>query len=274
MEGPRPIRAVVLPRGAIVDPNLRALDRGAPDWAAGYALSDQRLLVIRLAQSETYPYFDAGGVLAHEVAHVLIADAAGGSDRIPRWFNEGVASAEQRRWNLRDTLVSASGAVFGPLPTLDEMDAAFGGSASRARYAYAASFDFVRWARGEYGDGVVRDVLSEARTQPFPAAWRQATGDYLWHSEEAWRSSSVWLYRILPLLTNTGNLWLLVIVVFFAAMWARRRKTRKLMEKWEEEEQARGGPAPPPDLKLVPPPEPPPDPEPDPRTDDEDRWVN
>ena len=269
VEDPRPIRAVVLPRGG-ADPGspLASLDASVPDWAAGYALSADRLLVIRLSQADRYPYGDPAGVLAHEVAHVLIADAAGGGERVPRWFNEGVATLEQRRWSFEDTLVYSSNLLIGPLPTLSEMDQAFRGSSARARVAYAGSFDFVRWASREYGRETVREVLEGARSDDFYAAWEASTGVPLAESESDWRQGSLLVFRWLPALASTGTLWLVVVGVFFVAAWRRRQKTREMMEKWEEDEAVLAAPRP---LRSVS--EPPPE-EPDPRRSDDGGWVH
>ena len=180
------ITVVLVPAGPIADPEIARLDRAAPPWAAGFALNPQRLIAIRLGRAETYPFGDASAVLAHEIAHVLLDDAVrGGSEaggpaavsrKIPRWFSEGVATREQRRWGVRDAVVYSSSLMLRGLPTLGEMNRAFLQSEISARRAYAASFDFVNWSSEEYGEDLVRRVLAAARTRPFPEAWQAATG--------------------------------------------------------------------------------------------------
>lgn len=228
-----PIRMVLIPPDPSPYPGLARLDAAAPSWAAGFALSEARIGGIRIGKADRYPFGDPGGVLAHEVAHVMLHDAAGGS--LPRWFNEGVSTSFQRRWSFRDTLVYSASLLVGSLPSLEEMDRAFS-SHRRTRLGYAASFDFVDWATDEYGDDFVRRVLRETPEQPFPAAWRAATGEALWRSERSWRRSSLALYRWVPALTGAGTLWILVTLLFLAAAWRRRSRTQELYERWEEED--------------------------------------
>jgi len=272
-----PITVVLIPAGRIVDPEIARLDRAAPPWAAGFALNPQRLIGIRLARAETYPFGDASAVLAHEIAHVLVHDAvSGGSDgggTVPRWFSEGVATREQRRWSVRDAVVYSSSLMVGGLPTLSEMDRAFLQSESSARRAYAASFDFLNWSSEEYGDDLVRRVLAAARTRPFPEAWQSVAGVPLAASQEAWRGTALTWYRWIPALTGAGTLWLAITLLFLFAAWRRRQKTLAMITEMEIEEErtrARWTPRPP-------------DRHPEERTgsliqggskDEEGRWVN
>lgn len=230
-----PILMVLIPPDPSRYPAVVRLDASAPPWAAGFALSEARVGGIRIAQADRYPFGDPGGVLAHEVAHVLLHDAVG-AGALPRWFNEGVATWVQRRWGVRDALVYSSALVTGPLPTLAEMDRAFATSETSARLAYAASFDFIDWSADEYGPGVVREVLREAGARPFPEAWRAATGVPLAESERAWRRTSLALYRWVPALTGAGALWGMVTLLFLAAAWRRRARTKEQYARWEEED--------------------------------------
>lgn len=239
-----PMLMVLIPPDTRSDPELARLDRAAPPWAAGFALEDQRIGAIRLAEAGRYPFGDPGAVLVHEVTHVLIHDAARG-EHVPRWFHEGVATSEERRWTLRDAYVYSSSLLMESLPTLEELNRAFATSESGIPLAYAASFDFIRWARDEYGDGVARRVLAELGRRAgtpgnlhFREAWRAATGDSLAESEEAWRRGSLALYRWLPALTGAGTLWIAITALFLYAAWRRRLRTRELMDRWEDEDSA------------------------------------
>jgi len=228
-----PVLMVLIPPDTSPYPAVARLDAAAPRWAAGFVLSGQRVGGIRIADAERYPFGDAGAVLAHEMTHVLLEDAAG--PRLPRWFAEGVATREQREWSLRDVMVYGSALLVGPLPELSQLNRAFAGPASEARLAYAASFDFVHWSEEEYGPGVIREVLARTRAEGFEVAWRSATGTSLVSSEAAWRRSSLALYRWIPLATGAGTLWLAITALFLVAAWRRRARTREQYEAWEEE---------------------------------------
>lgn len=232
-----PITMVIIPPDPSPYPAVVRLDRAAPAWAAGFALTSWRIGGLRIAQADTYPFGDPASVLAHEIAHFLIHDAGG--DGLPRWFSEGVSTREQRRWSLRDALVYSSNLMIGPLPTLRQMDRAFAGSAREARLAYAASFDFVDWASEEHGEDLVRRVLRSSRDRPFPEAWLAVTGVPLAESEARWRRTSLALYRWLPAITGAGGLWIGITALFLVATWGRKRRTRRLYERWEEEDETR-----------------------------------
>ncbi len=228
-----PYRIVLIPPGRVEDPGLAALDSSAPSWAAGFLIPSRRLGAIRVGKADNYPYADLTSVLVHESTHMLLHDAAGGN--LPRWFGEGVATGEERAWGLRDILVYSSSLITGRLPPLGELDAAFEASASEARAAYAASFDFILWARGRHGADVVRRILREAPGLPFAEAWRAATGDALAKSESEWRRGSLWLYRWVPALTGTATLWTVITLLALLAVARRRARSREILERWDSE---------------------------------------
>jgi hypothetical protein len=213
---------------------IRELDRLAPEWAAGFLLPSRRLGAIRLAQADRYPHADLGSVLAHEATHMILFDAAG--DNLPRWFGEGVATGIERSWGMRDILVFSSSLLTGRLPPLAELDAAFDWSDDRARAAYAASFDFMLFTVKRYGDGVVREIVREAASRPFPEAWEAATGVSLERSEAEWRRGSLFLYRWIPALTGTTALWSGITLLALYAGAHRRARSRAILERWEAEE--------------------------------------
>ena len=228
-----PYRIILLPRDPVGDAVIRDLDGYAPGWAAGYLFPARRIGAIRISRADRYPYSDLASVLAHEATHMLLFDAAGG--RLPRWFGEGVATGIERSWGLRDILVYSSSLLTGPLPRLDELDDAFDSSGARARTAYAASFDFLMWTVRTYGQEVVRDIVREAATRPFPEAWRAATGVPLDRAEASWRRGSIILYRWVPAITGTTPLWIGITLLTILAIARRRARTRKILERWESE---------------------------------------
>jgi hypothetical protein len=229
-----PYRIVLIPRDPAGDPAIAALDATAPSWAAGFVLPRRRLGGIRVARADRYPYSDLASVLVHEAAHMLLYDAAG--DGLPRWFGEGVATGLEREWGLRDALVYSSSLLVGPLPRLDELDAAFDGNDARARAAYAAAFDFMRTTVREHGAGVVAAIVREAGGRPFPGAWEAATGESLRRAEADWRRGSLVLYRVIPAVTGTGALWGAITVMAFWALARLRARRRAVLARWEAEE--------------------------------------
>jgi hypothetical protein len=233
-----PFRIFVLPAGGELPPELALLDDAAPVWASGFLIGRYRVGAIRLDQVRRYPTDDAPEVLAHELTHMLLWDAA--LDALPRWFGEGVATREGRRWGLRDFIVTSRTVLAREPPRLAELDADFEATSARARRAYAVSFAFVSWSVDAYGEDLVPhilDLVEGGRT--FDEAWLVASGDALEDAERRWRRRSVWFYRWLPMLASSGTLWIAISLLAVLAGLAKRRRRRALHARWEAEDRAR-----------------------------------
>lgn len=229
-----PFKLYLIPQGIYSDPELEELDYGAPAWAAGYILPDQRIGAVRMREAERYPHNNAFSVVVHECVHMLLYDAGG--NRFPRWFQEGVSTRETRRWGLRDTFIYSSWLVRGDLPGLDRLDQAFHRSEDGARFAYAASFDFVSWAVGQHGHDALRRVVQETGSRPFPGAWLVATGSSLAEDAAGWRHHALMRYRWVPWITSGTTLWLAITVLFLVSIVRRRARNRQIIRRWGEEE--------------------------------------
>ena len=230
-------RIVLLGPDAATNPLTARLDASAPPWAAGFMIPEQRLGAVRIALASRYPYGTIEAVFAHEVAHLLIHDAASG--RVPRWFNEGVATRAGRQWSLEDAFVYATSLLTASLPPLAEIDDAFRGPESSVRLAYAASSSFIAWAEKHYGDRLIRDVLAAARTRAFEDAWRYVTGAPLAAAESSWRRESLLRYRWLPgLLTASGLLWAMLGLLTMIGGIRKKALARAQRERWAQDEAA------------------------------------
>jgi hypothetical protein len=229
----RPIRVVLIPPGPVLAPEVARLELGVPAWAAGYAVPAERTAVVRLAQSRQYPYGTPESVLAHEITHLMVHDAVG--DRLPLWFEEGVATWASRPWRLEDLMILSAQFLSQDLPTFDRLDPQFHSTAPEAEQAYAASFAFVSWSANRYGQGFPGEVIRRTRWRPFALAWEAASGEPLERAERTWRRESLIRYKWLPILTASGTLWLVVLLIAFLAWWRKRSRIARLRETWEHE---------------------------------------
>jgi MYXO-CTERM domain-containing protein len=209
--------------------------RSMRPWVAGYAISNAGLIVLFPARSPGYPHDTLEDVLRHEVAHVLIARAAGGRP-VPRWFHEGLAVAVEPPWDLADRSRLVWELVAGPRLTLREIDALFdaGATAQSRAYSLAAAVvrDFIRAHGPAAPAGVLRfvregDAFSDAvaRVAGRPLG---AVEDDFWDRQRVW---TIWV----PFVTSGDVLWLLVIGVAALAVWRRRRQSREIRRRWDEE---------------------------------------
>src|SRR5206468_11241739 len=142
------------------DSEIARIDHAAPPWAAGYYVPSLRMGGIRLVEASRYPYGTLESVLAHEATHILLHDRLG--ERLPSWFDEGLATWEGRRWTLEDMVIVSTSLLTSDLPRLADMDHDFHSDAGDPQLAYAASFAFVSWSMHRHGPGFIRAVLRQA----------------------------------------------------------------------------------------------------------------
>jgi len=212
-----------------------ATGSAAPHWAAGYVRSGSREVVLRGEWVRSYPFGDLLSLFGHEMTHVLL-DTLRGSETLPRWFHEGVAVSESRRWSLRDAFALGTLVLVGRPTPLAALTHSFPPDESAARAAYAESFHFVSYLEREHGPRAIRRILEIMRTgAPFPEAFRLALGRDLSSTEAAWRARVNWAYRWVPALTSTGVLWMGMTLLFLLGRLARRRRDRALLEAWKHQ---------------------------------------
>ncbi len=212
--------------------------RGARPWVAGYALSNSSLIVLFPARSPVYPHDTLEDVLRHEVAHVLIARAAGGRD-VPRWFHEGLAVVVERPWDLEDRSRLAWELMAGPRLRLREIDAMFEGGAAAQSRAYSLSTAFVRDIIREHGSRAPAAILRLVRDEvPFDRAVATVAGQPLGLVEDGfWERQRVWTVWM-PMVTSGEVFWFGVILLAALAVWRRRRHGAAIRQQWDQEERA------------------------------------
>ena len=207
----------------------------APHWAVGYVRGGSREIVLRGDLIRTYPFGDLLSLFGHEMTHVLLntLPAAG---TIPRWFQEGVAVWESRRWSLSDAFALGSLVLIGRPTPLHSLSGSFPEDAAAARAAYAESFHFVGSLERDFGPGALRRIVAEMKAgAPFPEAFRRALGRSLHQQESDWLRRVNFTYRWIPALTSTGALWMLITAMVLLGRLARRRRDRDLLERWKQQ---------------------------------------
>jgi hypothetical protein len=207
-----------------------------PSWVAGYALGPLSTIVLFPARVPSYPDRTLETLVVHEVTHVLAARAAGGH-RVPRWYDEGLATVAAREWALEDRARTAL-ALIGHRPSsLAEIGDAFSGDAAAAARSYALSAAFVRFTLRRYGAASTgRTLAGVAAGMPFAEAFRRATGAPLAEAEAAYfRREAVWGTWV-PFLTSTTALWFGITALALLAIRRRRRRDAELRERWALED--------------------------------------
>ncbi len=226
-----PIRVLLAPESA-------RLARDTPPWVAAFANAGADVVVLFPARIGSYPYSSLETVLFHEVAHILTARAAGGG-RIPRWFNEGLASAAERTWGLGARSRFAWEVVAGGSRSATALEGLFYGSDRDVARAYALSDAVVRDLLERYGaDAPARILARMAGGAPFEAALFAVTGYPIegvmlsfWARHDTWKS---WISAAGHPFTQ----WSIITFLALAAIWSQRRRRRQRRRQWELEEQA------------------------------------
>jgi len=208
----------------------------APHWAVGFVPGSSSAVVLRGDLIRSYPFEDLLSLFGHEMTHVLLNSLPAGGGDLPRWFHEGVAVMESRRWSFRDAFALGSTLMVGSPTPLAQLTASFPEEENAARAAYAESFSFINYLEREHGPGAVRRVMIGMTVgEPFPEAFRRGVGIDLAAAEAAWRDKVTWAYRWIPALTSTGVLWFAITCLVFLSRIAKRRRERTLQEAWERE---------------------------------------
>jgi hypothetical protein len=212
--------------------------RHVPDWAAAYVPHGSATIVIFRGRLGSYPSLEIEGVFLHELTHVLIQSTLGDrSDRIPRWFGEGVSMLQSRRWGFRDTFAISTTFLRGSELPLETIAVRFPEGHGAAQSAYAESFAFLSYLVARHGDDLPRRLLAAVRAGgDFPAAFREATGTSLGAAERGWRESMIWKYRWIPIMTSNGLLFSAVGLLFLVSYWRKRAQARRKLEMWDRYE--------------------------------------
>ncbi len=226
------------PIRVLLRPEDSQLARDTPSWVAGFADARHHTVVLFPGRIGSYPYRSLEGVLFHEVAHILIARAANGG-RVPRWFNEGIARAAERSWNLQDQSRLAWELVIGSPVTATELEGLFDQGEDGISRAYVVSDALVRDILERYGPQTAARVLARIREgAPFNLALFQETGASVRQlTLSFWSRHAIW-ERWIAFIGHPYTLWSFVTLLALVAIWQHRRKRRARRDLWELEERA------------------------------------
>jgi len=226
-----PIRTVLMPERS-------ATARDTPAWVAGFADSENDLLVLFPDRIGSYPYGTLESVVYHEVAHVLISRAASGG-RVPRWFNEGLASAAERSWDLEDRSRFTWELLVGRALTATQLEALFGQGRQEVARGYVVSEALVRDILQRHGPSTAAHLLRRIGDgASFEAALYATTGlTVSEHVAMLWERHAVWK-RWVAFAGHPFALWSFATCLALIAIWRHRRRRFERRHRWEMEERA------------------------------------
>ena len=197
----------------------------APEWGAALAFPDSRRIVMQGSAAGS----DAGDpqvVLRHELAHLALHEQLG--DLPPRWFDEGYASLAAREWKREDALAANVALALRGAPSLDELEASFGGGSSLAQAAYALSYRAVaELASLDRERGLSLFFRYWKESGSMDVAIRRAYGMTLYGFEREYQSRTRRRYGALAVVADLSLVLFVVSVLMLPFFVARRVRDRK-----------------------------------------------
>ncbi len=227
-----PIRVVLAPEGSRLAANVAS-------WVGGYAVPELGTVVLFPNRVPSYPDGNLEALLHHEVAHMLLARAAGGG-AVPRWFNEGTATVAAREWGIEDGARVVLATIGRGPRSIADLNAGFSSDAAAVARSYAVSAALVRYLLRQHGDDVVGRILAGvSRGAGFDDAFEAATGESVGgFARTYFRRETFWTTWV-PVVTSSTVLWMAITMLALLAIKRRRERDALLREGWALEERAR-----------------------------------
>jgi len=233
-----PIRVYLAPTPEAFT-SLLPKGRHVPMWAIAVAYPELELIVARSPRSVRRGHIDLNRTLTHEIAHVLLAKAAGTD--IPKWLDEGFAMHEAEEWGLGEMATMTRVSLANQFIPLEDLARAFPADRHGAAAAYAQSMSICAYLIEQHGAARFHQFIRSLREHGnVSLAMKTSFGLTLRQLEEAWRHGVRRRYTWIPVLTSASATWAAVGWLFLAGYlrkqaWQRRR----LWEMKLEEEQER-----------------------------------
>ncbi len=201
-----------------------ALAYGGPDWVAGHADPEFRVVMLSLPQGPERN-LEIERQLPHELAHIRVYDRVSlGYYSVPVWLHEGLASLQEGFPNPSYPVVLDSAFSSETLIPLAELCSRFPTRASQAILAYAQAESFTRFIFAEYGNSGLRALLDQyADGKSCERGAEIALGKPLSQLERDWRTTAFAenVYTDLaPWLAMTG---VILMPLLLVSLLGRRR---------------------------------------------------
>ena len=230
---PHPDLAVYIAQS---DQDFKTLTRNRiPHWGIGVAYPQAMTIVLRYRAGQTEALLQTA---RHEFSHILLHNAVPStSDRLPVWFNEGVAMWVAREWRLRQSLEVAVAAFCDGLVRLAEVDSVLTFGAARAELAYDQSYLAVLFIIERGGEGALQDVINHLRDgTSFDAALHRVTGLTPEAFEIAFGAFVAARFGFLALLTSGEAIWFYIVFLVLMVWVGVRLRNRRTLARWEAED--------------------------------------
>jgi len=128
-------------------------------WVAGHADPDLKVLVVSLPPGPAQK-LEIKRQIPHEIFHVLLYEKVGsGYENIPRWLNEGLASAAELFPNPDYQLLLNKAYERGALLPIANLCHSFPLDAANFQLSYAESYAFTFYLQQTYGNEAMENLI-------------------------------------------------------------------------------------------------------------------
>lgn len=210
-------------------------EHALPDWSSAAALPGNRIVISPLDGRK----IDVERIVAHEIVHCVIDDAAGGA-YVPRWFHEGFAELLSGELGVSGRARLFHAVLNKRLMSFYDIERVFTEDAEGATLAYDQSLLAARMLIENHSRGVASAILSSMNGgDEFEVSFNRATGLTEADFEAAYllRVKSVYGWR--SLVTFIPGTWTAILLLAFLAYAATKLRTRRIMREWEHTDRPR-----------------------------------
>lgn len=224
-----PMAVYVAPSQAVFD----SLTRGRlPHWSAAVAFPEARVIVLKRLPGQ---YGELMRVARHEFSHVILNAVIG--QRVPVWFDEGVAMWASQEWRLGQAASVLYAALSGGVIALREIDSVLAFSSVRADLAYTQSQLAVSFLMHLGGPNAVPAMIGEmVAGAPFEVALFRVTGETPEGFERRWADYVRGRFSLTSFLVSPDALWLYMVVLLVMVYAGVRWRNRARLRQWEGED--------------------------------------
>jgi hypothetical protein len=205
----------------------------APHWAAGLALAEQGLILVRSPRLLTGPE-QFRPLLVHELTHLYLSAALRHRDH-PWWLEEGLAMYASGESSLERGTAMAEAVLQNRLIPFSELETGFPEGPEQAALAYAQAYYFVSYLIREYGPEVLPHLVRVlGRGKDLTAALKEATGKGLYALGKDFAVDMESRFSWIALISAGGAIWTVASLVAAVGLVRRRRQQRARIQAMDD----------------------------------------
>ncbi|MCG3172330.1 MAG: hypothetical protein GMKNLPBB_00480 [Myxococcota bacterium] len=212
---------------------------GAPEWSEGLAFPHLNVVVIRYNNQADDLNAHLREVFVHELAHIALLHPMQGR-RPPHWVSEGYSMWKAREWTFEHKKALAFAALTDSLLSFGGITRGFPPQAGRAALAYAQSASMTRWLMDRHGIEPYRAWIQRMmRGEPADASMTAAFGVPAETLFARWREEQKAFELLMPVVLESGVLWIIPAAVIAVGLVRVRRRARKRLAALPEDDLSR-----------------------------------